>query len=903
MSANPILVACAALTLSTLAAWPQAGTVEALYDGFLDPPKEARPQVWWWFDQGAPPEAITRDLEGLARVGVSGFHVYGGDPASSAWIQRVKWALHEANRLGLDGVIMIGAAGCGHPKTDPRFAQKDLVFSAQTAKGGGTIRVTLPKASVKETPKHADGSPKYHWDIATLAVPVSNGCVSVASVRNVSSCLDRETGAFTWPDAPAGSWKILRFGYVPKVFGWSGCYIDHMSRTALDEHWNRVMQPLQDALTPDERPALKGVACDSWEAGTVSWTETFAADFRRLHGYDIVPWLPVKAGVKLETPGRAERFRRDFDETVSTLIAENHYAYHRIQARRAGLKAICEAAGPHQRQGDVRRMQGRCDVAMGEFWMPSPHRPAPPQRFMLRDAANAAHVYGLREVLAEGFTGRTHWTNHPEIMKPCVDRAFCDGLTRVCYHGMMLSSWMGAKPGRVREWGTHYNPQTTWFEQSAAFNLYLSRCGWMLSQGRAAADCLLYAGDAINVFAGMKCPSDGLGEGYDYDICPTELLLRAKVENGEVALPCGVRYKTIKFCDINPKRNDNLRPGPIAIRDFPPAAITVRENVMLKLKELVEGGATLIGGRPDGPTSMTDSSVRYHAAADVLWGPRGSAQPARRAVGRGFVLKDAAEARARIAPDVASDRPLDWIHRRLEHGDVYFLSNQTNQSVRASVRLRDVSGPCELWHPVTGERFAATTHADGSLVVDLPSCGSVFVVSSPGLHPTRNPPLFTAPRPAVLTSPWSVSFDPAWGGPAEPVVFATLTDWTRHADAGIRHYSGTAVYRTTFDAPAGSSAVLDLGEVKNVAEVVVNGENRGVVWTKPFSVAVANLKETGNTLEVRVTNLWPNRLIYDAGLPESRRLTKTNHSPYKPGAPLLPSGLLGPIRIRGTMRR
>ena len=175
MSANPILVACAALTLSTLAAWPQAGTVEALYDGFLDPPKEARPQVWWWFDQGAPPEAITRDLEGLARVGVSGFHVYGGDPASSAWIQRVKWALHEANRLGLDGVIMIGAAGCGHPKTDPRFAQKDLVFSAQTAKGGGTIRVTLPKASVKETPKHADGSPKYHWDSATRAVPVSNG--------------------------------------------------------------------------------------------------------------------------------------------------------------------------------------------------------------------------------------------------------------------------------------------------------------------------------------------------------------------------------------------------------------------------------------------------------------------------------------------------------------------------------------------------------------------------------------------------------------------------------------------------------------------------------------------------------------------------------------------------------
>lgn len=881
------------VVLSTFAVWG------SLYDGFVSPPKENRPQVYWWFDVGAPEAAITRDLEGLARVGVSGFHVYSGcSVGSPLWIQKVKWALHEANRLGLDGVLTIGTAGCGHPHTDPRHAQKDLVFTEVKQAGGGTIRAKLPKKGVKETPKHEDGTPRYYWDIVTLAVPASNEYLPVSAVRNVSRFLNRETDEFVWPDAPAGTWRIFRFGYVPKVFGWMGCYIDHMSKAAFDEHWKRVVVPLLGVLDEGERRALKAVQCDSWEAGTISWTDTFAEEFKRLHGYDLTPWLPVKAGVKLGVSGLSGRFRRDYNETVSTLIAENHYAYQKEVANRYGLLSIAEAAGPHQRQGDVRRMQGRCDVAMGEFWMPSPHRPTPPQRFMVRDAASAAHVYGIREVLAEAFTGRTHWTNYPEIMKPCADRAFCDGFTRTCFHGTYISPSLTDRPGDVYAWGTHYNPQNTWFEQSKAFNLYLSRCGWMLSQGRASMDCLLYAGDAINVFVGMKRPSDGLGTGYDYDICPTELLLRARVEDGEIVLPSGIRYKVLKFCDINPKRNNNLRPGQFEIKEFPPVAFNFREDAMLKVKELVEAGAMLIGARPNGPTSMNDSSARYHAAADVLWGPRGSAQPARRKVGKGLVLGNCAEARKLIAPDFAADEPLDWIHRKLEKGDVYFLSNQKNASVHAAVRLRDCKGPVEIWNPVTGERQEAAAE-NGALTLDLPSYGSMFVVSGYGLDGRASVP--SLDRTVPLQLGWRVAFDPKWGGPAAPVEFGTLVDWTQHENVGIKYYSGTAVYTASFDAPkgyrSGTPVVLDLGEVKNVAEVILNGTNLGVVWTKPFAVKASKLNAKDNILEVRVTNLWPNRLIRDSGLPENERLTKTNHSPYKPTDPLLPSGLLGPVSL------
>lgn len=131
--------------------------------------------------------------------------------------------------------------------------------------------------------------------------------------------------------------------------------------------------------------------------------------------------------------------------------------------------------------------------------------------------------------------------------------------------------------------------------------------------------------------------------------------------------------------------------------------------------------------------------------------------------------------------------------------------------------------------------------------------------------------------------------------------FGTLVDWTQHENVGIKYYSGTAAYTASFDAPkgyrSGTPVVLDLGEVKNVAEVILNGTNLGVVWTKPFAVKASKLNAKDNILEVRVTNLWPNRLIRDSGLPENERLTKTNHSPYKPTDPLLPSGLLGPVSL------
>ncbi|MGN0833989.1 MAG: glycosyl hydrolase [Kiritimatiellia bacterium] len=864
-------------------------------DLFASPPAANRPAVWWWFDPSASDAAITRDLEGLARVGVAEFHIYGGSATNPAWVKKVKRALAEAGRLGLQAVICIGAAGCGHRDTDLSNAQKDLVFTQARIAGGSKVRVRLPKRGVKETPTDENGVPVKYWDVAVLAVPAGGSPVSVAQVVDVSACMERETDELVW-DAPDGVWTIVRVGAVPKKFGWTGCYIDHMSKEAFDAHWKRVMDPLLAVLKGNERAALKGVMCDSWEAGTVSWTKSFAEEFRQRRGYEVVPWLAVKAGVAVGDAEQRLRFERDFDLTIGELIADNHYGYQKEVANRHGLVSIAEAAGPHQRHGDVRQMQGRCDVAMGECWMPCAHRPAETQRFMVRDAANAAHVYGLGETLAEAFTTiGTYWTESPAHLKPCADRAFCDGMTRVCYHGMMLSPSLEDKPGKVRDVGIHYNPQLTWFEQSKAFNDYLARCSWMLSRGRFAADALVYAGDAVGLFVGTKDPREGLGEGYDYDYCPTELLLQAHVEDGEVVLPCGMRYKVIVLSRRNPESRRNLEPGKRTIKTYPFVRHRIGEKALRKLHELVMAGATVIGERPEG----------LSPTIDALWGTARKADGVR-TVGCGRVMEEVGPVRAELSPDFAAvgdgARGIGWIHRILPDEDVYFLANASSEARPLRAVLRSAHPHAELWNAVDGQKTALpSARRNGGVEVELSLApyGSAFVVLSD--RPSR-PCDRLSERSLTVGGAWTVSFDRALGGPEKPVVMTELKDWTSFEAAGIRHYSGTATYEIGFDMPDGwtpdRSASIDLGQVHDVAEVQINGWNAGVAWTSPYRLACKGaLKAKGNRLVVKVTNLWPNRLMLDAGLPSSERITSTNHNPWKPTDSPLPSGLKGPVRI------
>jgi hypothetical protein len=189
---------------------------------------------------------------------------------------------------------------------------------------------------------------------------------------------------------------------------------------------------------------------------------------------------------------------------------------------------------------------------------------------------------------------------------------------------------------------------------------------------------------------------------------------------------------------------------------------------------------------------------------------------------------------------------------------------------------------------------------------------SFFVVFRKGSTRTaKHAKNFPEPRVVTeLSGPWQVSFDPRWGGP-EQVTFAKLDDWTKRPEDSIRYYSGTASYRRNFDLPKSeisnlkSQIHLDLGRVKNLARVRLNGHDLSVLWTAPWRVDITRaVREKNNELEIEVVNLWPNRLIGDASLPKEQRRTVTNVGKFdRPGATLLESGLLGPVRLLATERR
>jgi hypothetical protein len=359
-----------------------------------------------------------------------------------------------------------------------------------------------------------------------------------------------------------------------------------------------------------------------------------------------------------------------------------------------------------------------------------------------------------------------------------------------------------------------------------------------------------------------------------------------------------------------------------------------------KIKELVEGGATLLGSRPRHAPGLTDyprCDEQVKQLADALWGTETAASGMRK-VGKGRVIwgKTLEEVISsdRLAADIEleglpSDVELDWIHRRSVTEDIYFIANLSDREVNLDISFRIERKAPELWDAVTGSmrRLEEFREENGRTIVPMQfgQRQSFFVVfrrasdRAPSASDEGN---FARLADLVtLAGPWEVSFDPTWGGP-NTVTFEQLEDWSKRSEEGIRYYSGTAIYKKTFDLPHGlrEPLYLDLGEVKNLAQVRVNGKDLGVVWTAPWRVAIGNAaREKGNELEIEVVNLWPNRLIGDGKLPKAERRTATNVQTYDPvlpkdfeddqcpvceerkrtgkGPELLPSGLLGPVRI------
>jgi hypothetical protein len=931
----------------------------ALAQSFLTPPDDAKPWVyWWWLESDASKEGITRDLEEMKRQGIGGVLLFdsgsGGPLApkgpafmSDEWRDNFRHAVREAARLGIEmGVSLCSGWDAGGPWVEREDAIKSLVWTETTVEGPKALNQLLKLPELKWVPPDfgdkTEQKQDWYRDIAVIASRADkDGVWRIQEAVNLSAA--SQNGRLKW-QAPDGTWTVLRLGYTLSRMrtknasaGQEGWEIDPLSAQALDRHFDHTAAKLIEDAASVPESTFKYTHIDSWEIGQPAWTANLINEFRSRRGYDPTPYLPALAGKTVNSQDATDRFTWDYRRTLADLTVENYYGRLTQRSHAHGLGTHSESGGPFFAQYiDGLECLGADDIPMAEFWstrtLPFPFKEGVSSPFFqstslampdcntgcTRQAATATHIYGKPFCQAESFTGfNDDWTEDPFFLKPYADRAFCLGLGRIVIHNFTHSPHVEDRPGNTWEHvSIHFNPNITWWDKSRAWLTYLARCGHLLRQGKFAADVLYFSGEAIPNFVLIdRKPLPG----YDFDTINAQALLtRATAKNGNITLPDGMAYRYLV-----------LPEG---------AAETMTPAVIGKIHELVAQGITLVGSRPKRAPGLTDypnCDAQVRELADALWGAN-SDTSGTRTVGTGRViwgqaLEEVVKADG-LAPDVELDRPpqemFDWIHRRSEEGDIYFLANGSDNTLDMEVTFRVAGKTPELWDPVTGHIRALPEHQEksGRIAVPMrfePRQSHFVVFWRASENRTRADKNFHEVKELTqLAGPWDVRFDPLWGGP-EHVTFEGLEDWAKRSEEGIRYYSGTATYSQTFDLPAGvqKPRYIDLGVVKNVAQVSLNGMDLGTVWTAPWRVDISGaVKEKGNQLQIEVVNLWPNRLIGDGKLPRDQRRTVTNVRTYDAVLPndlldfwcpvceerkktgkareLLPSGLLGPVTLR-----
>ena len=846
-----------------------------------------------------------------------------------------KFRIDRHNLVVNVGPVPLAAVVASFPATAARFFQ--LKFSADCELGeirlssAARVESFAEKAMLKMFQDPLPPFGFYSWP-APAEPELIDLVINQESVRDISKMMTTN-GVLKW-DVPAGDWIVLRTAMTPTGTKNSpapaeatGLEVDKMSRPALKSHFDAYVGNLLRRMPEAERKSFKHVVADSYEMGPENWTDDFAADFRNRYGYDPICFLPVMTGRIVGSADKSDRFLWDLRRMVADRVAADYVGGLRDLCRENGLKMWLENYGHWGFPGEFLLYGGNCDEISGEFW-----ESGDLGSIELRDAASAAHIYGMPVVWAEAFTGGPAFQSAPGSLKARGDWAFCEGINQFVLHVYIHQPWSDKRPGVNAWFGTEFNRNNTWFEYSKAWIDYQRRCSVMLQAGRHVADVAYFIGEDAPKMTGLCDPK--LPAGYDFDYINADVIVnRLSVKGGRFVLPDGMSYSLLVL----------------------PKSETMRPELLKKISELVAQGGKVHGSAPVRSPSgkgfpACDDAVKKLAAG--LWDEKKIIQ--------GDDLKGVLEGIG-VLPDIICPDGILWKHRHDDGADIYFLSNQRSVGRSEKVVFR-VSGMPELWDAVTGEIRRLPEYRkteDGKIEIPLrfESEQAYFVVvrkvgpdrravraltesggsGSPAL-PKNFPELKSV---HAITGPWAVAFDSKWfydqksgvrgqesEAEKEKVIFDKLEDWAKRPEEGIKYYSGTAVYRKIFDFPVISNSKsqisektniatclqseigdlklpqapclwLSLGEVRDMARVRLNGKDLGVVWCAPWRVDITDAVKIGeNELEIDVVNTWANRLLGDAGCAAGQRPTYVTAETLK-GVSLKPAGLLGPVTISG----
>ncbi len=873
---------------------------DPIEEEFKNPPDWAKPHTWWhWVDGNVSKSGITKDMEAWKEVGIGGFQHFsigwripfgGTEYHSPEFHEYMAFAMNEAERLGLEAAFNSAAGwSCtGGPWIKPEHSMKMIVWSETRIKGGSdnSIELQLPELNEKQqvynfyrdvaviafpTPQN-DQYRLENWEAKSLTdlrarsdkfIPTffqapSDAVIAVEDVQNITGEMD-SNGVLIW-DAPDGNWTVLRIGYTttavttkPPTRGGLGLEIDKMSRLAADIHWDELVERIiQDA---DGKKALTTILIDSYEVGHQNWTDDFPQMFQSLNNYDIIPHLLCLTGRIVESTDYTERVLWDVRSTVSEYTIKNFFLYFKEKCHQQDFLLACEPYGTGS--FDNPEVAKLADLKMTEFWI----RETPWFRRNLWEwtgqmVSSAAHLTGDHVVGAEAFTRmQGDWTAHPYAMKIIGDREFTKGVNRYIFHSSVHQPWNDdVKPGfTMGQFGTQFHRNNTWFSKSKEWLTYITRCQYLMQKGNYVSDLLVLYGDdrGFNCLIGQEEALDmDYISGYRFDLAKTGTLESLSVDgNGEIRV----------------SHMGTLLENHYRLLLLKQASLLKVESVEL-LGKLAEQGAKIFAPRPIRTPGLTDyrnAGDRLNKLIEKYWDSGLISTP-----------DQFDRALAEILPDCEMPDSTEYSHHTIDGNSFYFVSNQTYSKRKIGCKFRVFGKMPEIWHPETGEIKAApnwNTLSDGrtEVVLDMSEAESVFVVFRKNTNKEGN----TSPTPsyeeiAQINSNWKVEFD-EHQVPGGQITLDRLIPVNEHTDFNVRHYSGTATYRTTFNIEkADEPMFIDLGDVQVIAEIKLNGKAFKTLWKPPFRVDISDVVRPGeNDLEVKVTNLWVNRLIGDEYYP------------------------------------
>jgi len=694
-------------------------------------------------------------------------------------------------------------------------------------------------------------------------------------------------GKLDWQAPDNRPWTILRYGHVnigykngPAPAEATGWECNKLDRTGAEKQFTNYVGRLQKGPVAG---LADGMLMDSWECYNQNWTADMEEDFAAENHYALRPWMPALSGYVLDNPETTARFLTDWRRTRSNLYINEFFQPMVEQAHAAGMQVQYETAAADVVAMDPLEYYKWADVPMCEFWQPLSDNFVGSLNFKpIKPTASAAHLYGKRRVAAESFTSfELTWDEHWEMLKEVANLNVSEGVTHFVFHTYTHNPQVDFLPPGTsfgNRIGTPFLRGQTWWPYMPCFTTYLARLSYLLELGKPVVDVLWYLGDEVGNKPDQLAP---FPEGFKYDYCnPDVLLNRLEVKDGKLITPEGQRYSVLWIPE-----NERMLPQTVE-----------------KLCRLIRAGARVVAGEPQSlATLQVDAKAekQFRETIGRIWTRRGEISR----LGKGSIAWDVPLEEALTAwglqPQLkAYGGNVLWYERETEGARWFFVSAPVGGEFHGMLDFLS-EGEAECWDPVSGSVKGLVSQADSPyrrVRLDLERAQNTFIVFRPeGALPPQEEPRTGSP---VELKDWTLSFPEGWGAPGQMKLDGLKAWKDLPMSAEGRAFSGTAVYKTSFEGNGESESVeLDLGRVDMIADVRVNGEKAGVLWAAPYRLDIGKWVKPGkNELEVYVTGTWYNRLVYDTSLPEAARKTWTIAGPDA-GSPLHESGLLGPVKL------